>query len=89
MASEGFCPYCSPYRNLFPINHLEDELARDPSLAKGFHLDNTSLAPFCDSTLGLALVPALISALVLALAPVLLFFDELFKQFMKAYLESN
>ena len=31
MAPGDFCPYRFPYRNLFPINHVEDELAKDPS----------------------------------------------------------
>ena len=89
MTSRGFRPYCSPCRNLFPIDHIEDKFAKHPGPANGSYLGSTSFATSCNHTLGLALVPALIPTPVLALAPILLLFNELFKQFMKAYLELN
>ena len=66
---------------------MEDELARDPGSVRGLHLDSTSLAPSRNPTPGPKLVSALIPALIPALAP--LSSNELLKQFMKAYLESN
>ena len=68
---------------------MEDELARDSGLTDGFHFGSTSPAPCRNSTPGLAQVFTLILAPVPASASVLPSFDELFKQFMKAYLESN
>ena len=68
---------------------MEDELARDLGPVEGFYSDNISLVPFHDATPGPALVSALIPALVPTPATTLLFFNELFKQFMKAYLELN
>ena len=89
MAPGSSCFCHSPYRNFFPINYVEDELARDSSPAKGFYLGNISPALSCDPTPGLILVLFLISTPVPAPAPVFPFSDKLFRQFMKAYLESN
>ena len=59
----------------------------------GIHLGSTSPAPSCNPTSGLDLVPAPVPAPVPALvpapAPALAATNDLFKQFMKAYLESN
>ena len=79
----------SPRRNPLPINLMEDKLTRDPGLVGGPHSSNTSPALFCNPILGTDLVPALIPALVPARAPAPVLTDELFKQFMKAYLNSN
>ena len=80
---------CSPRRNLSPIDHMEDELARDLSPANASHLGSISLSPFCHPNLGSALIPTLIPAPVPTPAPPLPFFNELFRQFIKAYLETN
>ena len=80
-------PCCSPRQNLSFINPVENELARDSGSVGGFHLSNTSLAPSHNPTPGPKLVPTLIPAPIPAPAPPS--FDELFKQFMRAYLESN
>ena len=87
MAPEGSDPYCSPRRNLLLINPIEDKLARDPGSVGGPHSGSTSPALSCNPTPGPKLVPALILALIPTSAPPSS--DELFKQFMKAYLESN
>ena len=68
---------------------MEDELARDQGPAEGSHSGSTSPAPSRNPTSGPALVPALIPASVPAPAPAPGSFDELFRQFMKAYLESQ
>ena len=78
-----------PRRNLFPIDPVEDELVRDPGIAENSYSSSTSLAPSCNPTPGPALVPVLISAPVFALSLALPFSDELFKQFIKGYLESQ
>ena len=68
---------------------MEDEVAKDPVLVEDLHSDNTSPAPSCNPTLGpnlvLALIPVPLSTLTLAPVDI----DELFKKFMKAYLETN
>ena len=78
MASRDSHPCRSPPRNFSPIDHAKDELARDPSLAKGFHLGSISPAPSCKPTLGPALISTLNLALVPILTPTLPSFDELF-----------
>ena len=80
-----FCP--SPRQNLHLIDLVEDELAKDLGSFEGPHSGNTSPAPFCNLTLGPKLVPTLIPALVSTPAPSSS--DELFKQFIRAYLELN
>ena len=75
----------SPRRNLPPIDAVEDELARDPDSVGGPHSGSTFSAPSRNLTPGLELVPALISAPISAPAPNSS--DELFKHFMRAYLE--
>ena len=74
---------------LLSIDHIEDALARDLGPTNGSHLGSTSPAPSRNLTSGLALIPALIFAPVATPAPALPFFDKLFRQFMKAYLETN
>ena len=76
----------SPRRNL-PMDPVEDELTRDPGPVGDLHSDSTSPAPSHNPTPGPELVPALIPAPVPAPTP--LFSDELFRQFMRVYLESN
>ena len=83
MAPKDFRLYHSPCRNLFPLDSMEDELARDPSSVRSSHSSSTSLALSCNPTLG----PVLILAPVPA--PALPSSNKLFKQFMKAYLELN
>ena len=87
MTPGGFRSCRSPYQNLFSIDLVEDGLARDLGSVGGSHSGSTSCAPSYNPTPGLKLVPALMSTSVSALAP--LSSNELFKQFMKAYLESN
>ena len=89
MAPGGFRPCCSPCQNLPPIDHVEDELARDLSPVEGFYSGNNFSAPSHDPTSGPTLVSALISALVPAPTLALPSSDELFRQFIKAYLELN
>ena len=97
MAPRGSRLNCSPCWKPLPIESMEDEVARDPGSVGGPNLGSTSSAPFCNPTLGLNLVPALISAPVpilipapvLAPTPAPVVSDELFKKFMKAYLETN
>ena len=83
MVPGGFRPCRSPRRNLSPLDLVEDELAREPGPVGGPHSDSTSLAPSRNPTPGPKLVPAPVPAS----APPSL--NELFKQFMRAYLESN
>ena len=85
MVLRDFRPYCSLYWNLPPIDPVEDELVRDPGQVEGFHSGSTSFVLSCNPTPG----PTLVSALIPAPASALPFSDELFRQFMKAYLESN
>ena len=78
-------PRRSPRRNPPPTDPVEDELARDPGPDGGPHSGSTSPAPSRNPTPGPVQVPALIPAP----APAPVSTDELFKKFMKAYLESN
>ena len=87
MAPGDFRPHRSPHQKLLLIDPVEDELVRGPGLVGGLHSGSTSLAPSCNPTLGPKLVSALIPALIPAPTP--LSSNELFKQFMRAYLESN
>ena len=83
MAPERSRPYCSPYRKLPPIDFVEDELARDLDPVESLHLGSTSSAPSCNPT------PALILTLVVAPIPTPAAINDLFKKFMKTYLEKN
>ena len=89
MVPGGSRPCCSPYWNPPPIDPVEDELTRDPGSVGGPHSGSTSPAPFCNPTPGPDLVPALIPAPVPAPTSALVATNELFKKFMKAYLEIN
>ena len=66
---------------------MEDELARDPGSVGGLYLGNTSPAPshnpIPDPKLVSALIPAPVPAAALPSS------NKLFKQFLRAYLESN
>ena len=87
MALRGSHPRRSPCWNLPPLDSMEDELARDPGLIGGPHSDSTSPAPSRNPISGPKLIPALISAPVFAsVSPSS---NELFKQFIRTYLESN
>ena len=79
----------SPRRNAPLIDPVEDGLARDPGPIRVPHLGSTSLALSCNPTPGPELVSALIPALVPAPTLVPVATDELFKKFMKVYLEKN
>ena len=87
MAPKGSRPCCSPCQNFPPLDLVEDELAKKPGPVWGSYSGNTSPALFCNPTPGPKLVPALNPAPVPAPAP--FSFNKLFKQFMRAYLESN
>lgn len=93
MALKGFCPCCFFCWNLFIIDQVEDELAKDQGPAKSSHSSSISPAPSYNLTPSLVLVfvliSTLVSVLVLALAPALVSSDKLFRQFIKTYLESN
>ena len=82
-------PRYSPCQNPPPTSLVEDELTRDLGPVGGPYLGSSSPAPSRNSTPGhdqvLALVPAL--ANISALTPVPT--NQLFKKFIKAYLESN
>ena len=83
MAPGGSHPCRSPRRNLPPLDPVEDELAREPGPVEGPHSGSNSPALSCNPTPG----PELVLAPVPTPAP--LSFNELFKQFMRAYLKSN
>ena len=89
MALGGSRLYCSPCRNFPPIDPIEDKLVKDPGPIEGLYLGTISPTLSHNSTLGpdlaLALIPALIPTPASAPVPI----NELFKQFMKAYLELN
>ena len=85
MTLQGSRPCYSPCRNLLPIDFIEDKLTRDLGLVGGSNSGSTSPARSCNSTLG----PILVFVLILALVPAPVSIDELFKKFMKAYLELN
>ena len=87
MAPRGCCPHRCPRRNPLPLDPVEDELTKEPGPVGGPHLGSASLAPSRNPTPGPKLVPALNPASVPALAPPSS--NELFKKFMKVYLESN
>ena len=93
MAPRGSRPCRSPRRNLPPLDPVEDELAREPGPVGGPHSGSTSPALSRNPTPGPELVPALNPALnpapVPAPVPAPPASDELFRQFMRAYLESN
>ena len=89
MAPKGSHPCRSPRQNPPPINPVEDELARDPGSVGGPNSGSTSPAPSRNPTPGPDLVPALIPAPIPAPTPAPVASDELFKKFMKAYLETN
>lgn len=97
MALGSSCPCRFSCWNLLPIDQVGDKLVRDQGPTKDFHSSSTSLALFCNSTLGSALVFTLVSAPDLALTPApdlaptlaSVSSNKLFRQFIKAYLESN
>ena len=93
MAYGGSCPCRFPYRfprrNPPPTDLVEDELARDPGLVRGPYLGSTSSAPSCNPTPSLNQLPTLIPGSAPVPAPALAPTNELFKKFIKAYLESN
>ena len=89
MAPGGSRSCCFPCRNLSSIDYIEDELAKDPGSANGSYLGSTSPTLSCNLTPGPALIPTLIPTPVPTPALALPSFNELFKQFMKAYLETN
>ena len=89
MALGGSRLCCSSRGNLFPLDLVEDELARDLGPTEGPHLASTSSAPSCNPTLGPALVSAPIPASVPTPTPTSAVTNDLFKQFIKAYLKSN
>ena len=89
MAPGGFRPCCSPCRNLLPLDPVEDKLVREPGPVGGPHSGSTSPALSRNPTPGPELVPALNPAPVPAPVPAPPASDELFRQFMRAYLESN
>ena len=86
-SSRGFCPCRSPRQKLSLLNPMEDEFAKDPGPVGGLHSGSTSSVPSRNSTSGPKLVLALIPAPFPP--PALSSSNELFKQFIRAYLESN
>ena len=93
MALRGSRLCCSICRNLFPLDPMEDELTRDLGLVKSPHSGSISPALSYNLISGPNLVPTLVPAPVPALVPASattpVATNDLFKQFMKAYLESN
>ena len=93
MAPESSRPYCSSCQNLPPFDPVKNELTRDPDPVRGPHSGSTSSVPSRNLTPGPDLVPALVPALIPVLvptsAPALAATNDLFRQFMKAYLKSN
>ena len=81
MAFGGSCSCRSSWRNLSLTDLVEEGLARDPGQVKDPHLGSTSSTLFYNPTLGSTLVSALVSTLVAT--------NDLFKQFMRAYLKLN
>ena len=79
MASKGFRFCCSPRWNLFSIDHIKDELAKDQDNAKDSH----SGSSFFALSYNLIPVPTPVLApdpvLVLVLAPTPVFSNKLFK----------
>ena len=82
-------PYCFFCRNLFPLDPVEDKLIKDPSQVESLHLGSTSPAPFCNPTPGPALVFAPVLAPVPTPAPAPIATNDLFQEFIKAFLKSN
>ena len=68
---------------------MEDELARDPGSVGTLYLGSTSPTSSRNFIPGPNLVPALILTPVPTPIPALIPTNELFKKFMKAYLETN
>ena len=91
MAPGGSRPRRSPRRNLPPLDPVEDELAREPGPVGGPHSGSTSPALSRNPTPGPKLVSALNPAPVPTLVPTPAppSSNKLFRQFMRAYLESN
>ena len=87
MALGGSRLHCSPRRNPPPLDPVEDELARELGPVGDPHSGSTSPAPSRNLTPGPKPVPVLNPALVPAPAPPSS--NELFKKFMKVYLELN
>lgn len=87
MVFENFCSCHFSYQKLFPINHIEDKFTKDANFTDSSHLDSILSALSKKLIPGLNLVSTLILAPVSALAPTSRSSDELFKQFIKVYLE--
>ena len=68
---------------------MEEKLARDPGSVGDLYSGGTSPTPSRNPTLGLNLVPTLIFAPVPAPTPPPVPTNELFREFMKTYLELN
>ena len=86
MALGGSRPRSFLYSNPPLIDTMEDELTGDLGPVGGLHSDSTSPAASRNPTSGPNLVSALILTPVPALATAPVSTNELFKQFMKAYL---
>ena len=89
MGFGGFYFHCFPHRNFSPIDQLKDEFARNKSPIESSHFGSIFSAPSYNAILGPVLVLILVLALIPTPAPALISSDELFSQFIKAYLESN
>ena len=89
MAPGGSRPCRSPCRNPLSLDPVEDELGRESGLVGGPHSGSTSPPPSHNLYPGPELVLALNLAPVPAPTPALVAFEELFKKFMKVYLETN
>ena len=88
MTPKGSRPHRSPRWNFPPIDPVENELVRDPGSVGGPHSSHSPV-PARNPTSGPNLVPALIPALVPTPTSAPVPTNELFKKFMRAYLESN
>ena len=76
-------------RNLLPIDHIKDKLAKNLDPIINSHLGSTSPALSRKPAPGLTLVPTLIAVLIPVLALALILTNELIKKFIKAYFETN
>ena len=85
MAPGGSCSCRSPCRNFSPTDPVEDKLAKNPGLVEDPYSSNNSSALSCHPTPG----PTLILVLNPAPTPTPASTNELFKKFIKAYLELN